>query len=142
MDNQNKVVIYTIPWCDPCNMSKELLSSVDIDYQEINLGDTRLASEFLCVQDGVTIVPQVFIDGKLVTEFNELGELYNSEEFADLFFNAGSISFTVPQIFINGEFIGGFDKLNELHSNGEFSNLFFGDSPVSVIDCFNNECYR
>jgi len=61
-----KVTIYTTPFCPYCVMAKQLLTSKNVDFEEIDVsGDRALRAEMM-QKAGRHTVPQIFIDDKPV----------------------------------------------------------------------------
>jgi glutaredoxin 3 len=68
-----KVVIYTRDWCGYCDAARRLLSSKNIDFEEINLTGKRTEREELAeMAGGQTTVPQIFIGDTHVGGCDEL----------------------------------------------------------------------
>jgi glutaredoxin 3 len=68
-----KVVIYTRDWCGYCDAARRLLSSKNIDFEEINLTGKRAEREELAeMAGGQTTVPQIFIGDTHVGGCDEL----------------------------------------------------------------------
>ena len=67
------VVVYSKSNCVWCDSAKNLLDSVDLSFNEIDLSDDIERSEFYKkIGEGVKTVPQIFIDDIRVGGFPEL----------------------------------------------------------------------
>ena len=67
------VVVYSKSNCVWCDRAKNLLNSVDLSFNEIDLSDDIKRNEFYKkIGEGVKTVPQIFIDDNRVGGFPEL----------------------------------------------------------------------
>jgi glutaredoxin len=67
------VVVYSKSNCVWCDRAKNLLNSVDLSFNEIDLSDDIERNEFYKkIGEGVKTVPQIFIDDIRVGGFPEL----------------------------------------------------------------------
>ena len=67
------VVVYSKSNCVWCDRAKNLLNSVDLSFNEIDLSDDIKRNEFYKkIGEGVKTVPQIFIDEIRVGGFPEL----------------------------------------------------------------------
>jgi|TARA_X000001036_G_scaffold69631_1_gene60959 glutaredoxin len=67
------VVVYSKSNCVWCDRAKNLLNSVDLSFNEIDLSDDIKRNEFYKkIGEGVKTVPQIFIDDIRVGGFPEL----------------------------------------------------------------------
>jgi glutaredoxin len=67
------VVVYSKSNCVWCDRAKNLLNSVDLSFNEIDLSDDIKWNEFYKkIGEGVKTVPQIFIDDIRVGGFPEL----------------------------------------------------------------------
>ena len=67
------VVVYSKSNCVWCDRAKNLLNSVDLSFNEIDLSDDIKRNEFYKkIGEGVKTVPQIFIDNIRVGGFPEL----------------------------------------------------------------------
>ncbi len=67
------VVVYSKSNCVWCDRAKNLLDSVDLSFNEIDLSDDIERNEFYKkIGEGVKTVPQIFIDDIRVGGFPEL----------------------------------------------------------------------
>lgn len=61
------VEIYTQPWCPYCARAMRILDGKGVAYREIDAPNGSAArEESVRRSGGVTSVPQIFVDGKLV----------------------------------------------------------------------------
>ena len=67
------IVVYSKNNCVWCDRAKNLLNSVDLSFNEIDLSDDIKRNEFYKkIGEGVKTVPQIFIDDIRVGGFPEL----------------------------------------------------------------------
>ena len=67
------IVVYSKSNCVWCDRAKNLLNSVDLSFNEIDLSDDIKRNEFYKkIGEGVKTVPQIFIDDIRVGGFPEL----------------------------------------------------------------------
>ncbi|NJN81008.1 MAG: thioredoxin fold domain-containing protein [Caldilineaceae bacterium] len=68
--NNAGIVMYTTSWCPACWQAKQVMKSMDVEYQEINISDDEEASEAVQrMNNGYRSVPTiVFPDGSILTE--------------------------------------------------------------------------
>ncbi|MBM3236862.1 thioredoxin-disulfide reductase [Candidatus Poribacteria bacterium] len=80
-----QVKIYTTDFCPYCIKAKNILSSKEIEYEEVNIhGEAKLRDE-LEQLTGRRDVPQIFIDGKHIGDDDALEELVASGELDKIF---------------------------------------------------------
>lgn len=79
-----KVVIYTKEYCPYCSSAKKLLSSKNVQYQEINLENKPDEFEKLKAQTGMRTVPQIFINDQLIGGYSELSALEKEKKLDSL----------------------------------------------------------
>lgn len=71
--NNAEVEIYTTMYCPFCWRAKDLLSSKNVDYTEVDVGaDPGKRREMQERAQGGRTVPQIFIDGKPIGGCDEL----------------------------------------------------------------------
>ena len=70
-----KVTIYSIDYCGPCKMAKDLLHSKGVEVDDINLTDDIDAIKELAAKTGQKGVPQIFIGDEFIGGFTELRTL-------------------------------------------------------------------
>ncbi len=68
--NSTPIVIYTTDWCADCWRAKQVMGSLKVSYQEINISNDESAIELVTrLNDGNRSVPTiVFPDGSILTE--------------------------------------------------------------------------
>ncbi len=74
------IVIYSTPSCPYCNMAKQLLSSLDLEYKEIDLSANPEELEKLIEKTKMQTVPQIFINEKFIGGFDDLNKLKQDNE--------------------------------------------------------------
>ena len=71
------IVVYSKNNCVWCDRAKNLLNSVNLPFDEIDLSDDTKRTEFYNkIGEGVKTVPQIFIDDDLVGGYTDLIEYY------------------------------------------------------------------
>ena len=74
-----KVEIYTKDNCVWCTRAKNLMSDLQISYSEHDLSDDYERKEFYkSIGEGVSTVPQVYINGKRIGGYKELSRWVES----------------------------------------------------------------
>src|SRR5690625_1888028 len=69
--NMKKVeIVYTSALCPVCDMTKNLLTSLDIPFQEVNVDMNPIARGNLIVKTRKLNVPQTNINGKWISGFH------------------------------------------------------------------------
>lgn len=70
--NNPQIVMYTTDWCSDCWRAKQVMKSMKIHYQEIDIGnDEAAAAKVLELNNGNRSVPTIlFPDGSILTEPN------------------------------------------------------------------------
>lgn len=63
-------IIYTSAICPVCDMTKQLLTSLDIPYEEVNVDMNPIARTKLIAKTRKLTVPQTNINGKWVSGFH------------------------------------------------------------------------
>lgn len=69
-DNNAEILMYTTDWCPACWRAKQVMSSLQVSYQEVDIGHDEQASEAVMqLNRGYRSVPTiVFPDGSVLTE--------------------------------------------------------------------------
>ena len=67
-----KAVVWSKPNCPQCLKAKALLTSKGIDYEEKLIGTNATREELLELVPQARSVPQIFLDGKPVGDYNNL----------------------------------------------------------------------
>ena len=74
------VTVYVTDWCPYCSRAKELLSSKNVAFTEINVDDEPKFREEMIARSNRRTVPQVFIGEKHVGGCDDLFALEESGE--------------------------------------------------------------
>jgi len=74
------VTVYTSDWCPYCRRAKELLTSKNVVFSEINVEDEPRFREEMLARSKRRTVPQIFIGDKHVGGCDDLMELDRSGE--------------------------------------------------------------
>lgn len=70
------VKIYTQPYCPYCVSAKNLLNSLNIPYEEIDVGkDPKLMKE-LTKRSGMRTVPQIYVWEKCLWWYSDIASLH------------------------------------------------------------------
>ena len=75
-----KVKIYLTTFCPYCVAAKELLETLSIDFEEVNLTGKQQELAELKASTGMNTVPQVFIGEELIGGYTELAALQQTGE--------------------------------------------------------------
>ncbi len=70
-----KIKVYTRTHCGYCNMAKALLTSRNLDYEEIDLTNDHDLREKLAKPHHWKTLPMIFIGDEFVGGFRELSDL-------------------------------------------------------------------
>jgi len=70
VESNNKIVMYTTDWCGSCWRAKQVMKSMQIEYQEIDISHNEEASRLVAkLNNGYQSVPTIiFPDGTHLTE--------------------------------------------------------------------------
>ncbi len=80
----NDIKIYTSRYCAYCSAAKNLLTSKDYEFEEINMeGNQELMMEIM-QKSGQRTVPQIFVGEKSIGGYQELLASTSSGEFDTL----------------------------------------------------------
>lgn len=88
MKEQAKLVVYTKAYCPFCIRAKQLLNSLELDYQEISVdGKPELQNEMAQLA-GRRTVPQIFINDSPIGGCDDLFALYRASKLEAMVFPA------------------------------------------------------
>ena len=76
----NKIIIYSTSMCPYCIRAKNLLTSLQLEYEDINLNTNPRKFEKLSEKTGWQTVPQIFINNKFIGGFDDLNNLVEKDE--------------------------------------------------------------
>ena len=79
-----KIVIYTTTYCPFCDAAKNLLKSLDIEFDEVDLTDNLEERLEISTKYNWRTVPLILINNKLIGGFDELNNLNNKGELESL----------------------------------------------------------
>ncbi|MEM2954980.1 MAG: glutaredoxin domain-containing protein [Candidatus Nanoarchaeia archaeon] len=65
-----KVKVYSTPTCPYCWMAKEFLKEKGIEFEDIDVSSNREAAVEMIRKTGMTGVPQIEINGKMIIGFD------------------------------------------------------------------------
>jgi glutaredoxin len=75
-ENNNKsVILYTMDHCPACKQLKEKLDHLNINYENIEMDGNESMWKWLKENGGKDYVPQANVEGKLLSEFDEVNDL-------------------------------------------------------------------
>lgn len=80
----SQISIYTTTWCPYCIMAKNLLSSLDVDWKEVNIEREGISRADLEQLTGNFTVPQIIIGGKPIGGYDNLYALKQSGQLDEL----------------------------------------------------------
>ena len=69
---QPPITIYVTVWCGYCRRAKQLLTSKNLAFNEINVDDDVKFREEMLARSGATTVPQIFVGDKHVGGCDDL----------------------------------------------------------------------
>ncbi len=79
-----KIVIYTTNYCPFCDAAKNLLKSLNIEFDEVDLTDNLEERLEISTKYNWRTVPLILINNKLIGGFDELNNLNNKGELESL----------------------------------------------------------
>tara|TARA_B100001287_G_scaffold91888_1_gene77050 strand:- start:3666 stop:3917 length:252 start_codon:yes stop_codon:yes gene_type:complete len=79
-----KIVIYTTNYCPFCDAAKNLLKSLNIEFDEVDLTDNLEERLEISTKYNWRTVPLILINNKLIGGFDELNNLNNNGELESL----------------------------------------------------------
>ncbi len=71
----SNIIIFTKPGCPWCVKAKDLLSQKGLTYKEFDVTNPVYLKEMLSRSNGLTTVPQIFIDNKHIGGYDRLSQL-------------------------------------------------------------------
>ena len=78
------IKIYTTNWCPSCVSAKNLLETLKIKYEEINIEDNNFSRQKLQELTGGYTVPQIVINNHYIGGYDKLLYLYQNNKLDDL----------------------------------------------------------
>tara|TARA_Y100001970_G_scaffold254103_1_gene329557 strand:+ start:6819 stop:7070 length:252 start_codon:yes stop_codon:yes gene_type:complete len=79
-----KIIIYTTSYCPFCDAAKNLLKSLNIEFDEVDLTDNLEERLEISTKYKWRTVPLILINNKLIGGFDELNNLNNNGELKSL----------------------------------------------------------
>ena len=77
-----KIIVYSKDNCVWCDRAKNLLDSVELSFEEIDLSNDNDRKEFYKkVGEGVSTVPQIYIDNERIGGFPQLVNWFEENGF-------------------------------------------------------------
>ena len=80
----NEIIVYSTRVCPYCVAAKNLLTSKNLEYQEIMVDQDPEQRSIMMEKSGRTSVPQIFINGTHVGGFDDLSAKVRSNELQEL----------------------------------------------------------
>jgi len=80
----NEIIVYSTRVCPYCVAAKNLLTSKNLEYQEIMIDQDPKQRAIMMEKSGRTSVPQIFINGTHVGGFDDLSAKVRNNELEDL----------------------------------------------------------
>ena len=74
-NSDKSITLYTMEHCPACNELKRKLDHVGIMYEFVEMEGNTEMWDYLKKIGGQDYVPQVMVEGKLITEYGEVNEL-------------------------------------------------------------------
>ena len=78
------IKIYTTNWCPSCISAKNLLNSLNIEFQEINIEQQNFSREQLQELTGGFTVPQIVINNTCIGGYDKLLSLHQNNKLEGL----------------------------------------------------------
>ena len=78
------IKIYSTSWCSSCVSAKNLLDSLKIKYEEINIEEEEISRKDLKKISGQMTVPQIIINKKSIGGYEQLLYLYQNNKLKQL----------------------------------------------------------
>ena len=76
MADEDRIVVYSTPFCGYCGAAKRLLAGKGVDVTEIDvMFDPEQRRKMMEQSGGRQTVPQIFIDGRHIGGFDDLSAL-------------------------------------------------------------------
>lgn len=75
-----QVTIYTTPTCPYCVRAKQLLSSLDVPYTEVNVAENTAERERIMNDYNWRTVPAIFAGDELLGGFDDINALHQNGE--------------------------------------------------------------
>ncbi len=79
-----KITVYSKDYCPYCVMVKNLLSSLDIEYEEIDITKTPEIIMDLVKRSGMRTVPQVFLWDECLWGYDQVSKLHREWKLLEL----------------------------------------------------------
>lgn len=74
-NNDKNVILYTMEHCPACKELKEKLDHLNINYENVEMEGNQKMWDWLKENNGKDYVPQANVEGKLLSDFNEINDL-------------------------------------------------------------------
>lgn len=74
-NNDKNVILYTMEHCPACKELKEKLDHLNINYENVEMEGNQKMWDWLKENNGKDYVPQANVEGKLLSDFNEVNDL-------------------------------------------------------------------
>lgn len=78
------IKIYGASWCAPCKAAKELLDSLSLNYDWIDVEQAQMTREDLLKTTGALTVPRIIINDECIGGYSELVELARNNKIQEL----------------------------------------------------------
>jgi glutaredoxin 3 len=89
MADQERIIMYTTPFCGFCGAAKRLLTSKGASFTEIDVMMDPERRQEMMQRSGRRTVPQIFIDGRHVGGYDDLSALDGTGELDALLRGSG-----------------------------------------------------
>ena len=80
VDNQSKILLYVKKNCIYCQLAKNLLTDIGLDYEAIDLSDNQDLHLKMINKTGQHTVPYIFIDDEFVGGYTEFKNLVKEQK--------------------------------------------------------------
>jgi ABC-type transporter MlaC component/glutaredoxin len=87
-EQKNKVEIYTADYCPYCKTAKEFLTQHNIRFDEIDITNNQNARKKISEVSAIKTVPQIFVNGKFISDCSGLFEIKKQGKLELVFFGS------------------------------------------------------
>ena len=87
-EQKNNVEVYTADYCPYCKTAKEFLKQHNIRFNEIDVTNNPQARQKIAEESSIKTVPQIFVNGKFVSDCSGLFEIKKEGKIAQVFFGS------------------------------------------------------
>jgi GrxC family glutaredoxin len=78
------ITVYSKTYCPFCDSAKQLLSSLNLDYEVVDITNDPETAQKISQKSGMMTVPQIFINEKCIGGYTELEKLARENKLKEL----------------------------------------------------------